>query len=101
VLQPLPQFETPVEPPAASSAIDRDDTYPASPPPRLTTSDASLPEGFPLETLDVPHNFGQQASDIRKRDRTAPPSGKIFIEEAPLHESSFSNSLITSDELED
>ena len=104
-----PESARPV--PASHPTIDMDSTYLASPPPVLTTSDPVLPVDVSIDEEEVEHGFGQagtdvgrgQYKDLRKAKREPNDSffnDRILSKEA-ADESTFSNSLITSNDFDD
>ena len=84
------------------SAIDMDDSYPASPPPVLKTHSDELPAYALLDESEVRHGFGQAAKPGKPAQGSRPFSDSIFNDriftEGSPQKSSFSSNLITSDD---
>jgi len=87
------------------SAIDMDDTYPASPPAALKTHAEEAPAEALLEEEEVRHGFGVAANHRKPQPAPRPFSDSIFNDriftEVSPRESKFSSNLITSDDYED
>tara|TARA_R110001592_G_scaffold337300_1_gene623777 strand:+ start:403207 stop:404910 length:1704 start_codon:yes stop_codon:yes gene_type:complete len=99
--EPLPQIDRPVA--VAHPGIDMDATHVPSPPPTLTTADIELPVDTGINDEKVEHGFGQAGSDRRRAG--AQPVNSLFSERVSADkapgEGNFSNSLMTSDTLDD
>ncbi len=89
---------------ASWSAVDMDDTYVASPPAGLTTSnmDPGVDIGFDVE--NIRHGFGQAATEAQAAPLRRPFSDGVFSDGPGAGEeagrSRFSDSLMTSDHYE-